>query len=213
MEGDVPDHRHLMYWCSHFNPLPPHGGRLLSAVFMTILSVFQSTPSAWRETFFLAFMLSPLVSFQSTPSAWRETAYSRPYRFLIAISIHSLRMEGDVDSATGSTNKDDFNPLPPHGGRRHAQHIPIRGYNFNPLPPHGGRPLYQVPVFTEPSISIHSLRMEGDRWNEKQSHDAVLFQSTPSAWRETLQRPALQCCGKHFNPLPPHGGRPCFFLT
>ena len=35
------------------------------------------------------------------------------------------------------------------------------------------------------SISIHSLRMEGDRWDTK--HTAVIFrfQSTPSAWRET----------------------------
>ena len=34
-------------------------------------------------------------------------------------------------------------------------------------------------------ISIHSLRMEGDAMRETQGVEAVKFQSTPSAWRET----------------------------
>ena len=33
------------------------------------------------------------------------------------------------------------------------------------------------------------------------------FQSTPSAWRETLYHRSVFFCGKYFNPLPPHGGR------
>ena len=145
--------------------------------------------------------------FQSTPSAWRETTVSlEPYRRTAY-----------------------FNPLPPHGGRR----ISIRS---------------ECKFF---SISIHSLRMEGDRnieqqeresklfqstpsaWRETQSaamrsrvspfqstpsawretlltlsrDDAFLFQSTPSAWRETICicQPDAGCL--HFNPLPPHGGR------
>ena len=33
---------------------------------------------------------------------------------------------------------------------------------FNPLPPHGGRPLLRKIQSNIRSISIHSLRMEGD---------------------------------------------------
>ena len=79
--------------------------------------------------------------------------------------------------------------------------------NFNPLPPHGGRPYFRK----------RPLR------NQQ-------FQSTPSAWRETIMYfvskmeklisiHSLRMEGDHifesvlceisnFNPLPPHGGRP-----
>ena len=33
--------------------------------------------------------------FQSTPSAWRETSNQKQHAFHFRISIHSLRMEGD----------------------------------------------------------------------------------------------------------------------
>ena len=38
----------------------------------------------------------PPVTFQSTPSAWRETPVSGLYDAFYGISIHSLRMEGDL---------------------------------------------------------------------------------------------------------------------
>ena len=34
--------------------------------------------------------------FQSTPSAWRETVIARSFCAAECISIHSLRMEGDI---------------------------------------------------------------------------------------------------------------------
>ena len=56
----------------HFNPLPPYGGRLVSRAIVTYCRIFQSTPSVWRET-----RNSPEYRtawlFQSTPSVWRET--------------------------------------------------------------------------------------------------------------------------------------------
>ena len=61
--------------------------------------------------------------------------------------------------------------------------------NFNPLPPHGGRPRKTA-----------------------RSVVAEIFQSTPSAWRET--RTSIECIDamRDFNPLPPHGGRQrCYF--
>ena len=146
------------------------------------------------------------------------------------ISIHSLRVEGDWYAFVRLfVSGLHFNPLPPCGGR------PIRNLHsmifltfqstpsvwretttaygelpvitdFNPLPPCGGRPLFasiRVPHFvfqSTPSvwretalpkhrerrrpISIHSLRVEGDQM--------FSFGSQPI---------------KHFNPLPPCGGR------
>ena len=148
----------------------------------------------------------------------------------ISISIHSLRMEGDL-------------PV--------ASFLLLFGY-FNPLPPHGGRLKGEYSFFAFPEISIHSLRMEGDTfvtllsifqksfqstpsaWREtsfsiKLSSDlifqstpsawretarqqihaflAVQFQSTPSAWRETWPPHMCRVVLPYFNPLPPHGGR------
>ena len=126
------------------------------------------------------------------------------------ISIHSLRMEGD---------------------------------------------LYPYGYSDASDISIHSLRMEGDIYNFDNVFCVELFQSTPSAWRETwcyrkvdkgrhgrvisihslrmegdrqrqrlyllhvISIHSLRMEGDgvanvsvkvilHFNPLPPHGGRP-----
>ena len=153
---------------------------------LTVLPVFQSTPSAWRETD----ILNPKVynnTFQSTPSAWRETD----------------RMLGFAEPTL------DFNPLPPHGGRLFHCHRYYHPQYFNPLPPHGGRPplsseLFEqskfqstpsawrettTPIYTYhvQTISIHSLRMEGDTFSIILLFPAFVFQSTPSAWRETAK--------------------------
>ena len=58
-------------------------------------------------------------------------------------------------------------------------------------------------------ISIHSLRMEGDCLHLLQvCRKWKEFQSTPSAWRETQSDRPYDGCRVYFNPLPPHGGRP-----
>ena len=81
---------------SHFNPLPPHGGRQKSGATRLQYEKFQSTPSAWRETADPAEEIPAENQFQSTPSAWRETFRPLSGRQPYAISIHSLRMEGDL---------------------------------------------------------------------------------------------------------------------
>ena len=150
MEGD-PDTTTEVQTTEYFNPLPPHGGRQTNHYSETLTSPFQSTPSAWRET----------------SSDWMSRR--RP-----DISIHSLRMEGDVVSVAVSGKPLYFNPLPPHGGRQKTSRHPARESHFNPLPPHGGRRqvLAAVCLFQDivmrvgfgysAFISIHSLRMEGD---------------------------------------------------
>ena len=64
--------------------------------YLSILKlVFQSTPSVWRETIYIIHHLRTVV-FQSTPSVWRETENSVDETGRQHISIHSLRMEGDI---------------------------------------------------------------------------------------------------------------------
>ena len=57
------------------------------------------------------------------------------------------------------------------------------------------------------AISIHSLRMEGDDSELDELSSRLLFQSTPSAWRETYRGFPIRPPKLYFNPLPPHGGR------
>ena len=147
---------------SNFNPLPPHGGRPDFSQCLQHCSRFQSTPSAWRETLLpilshlLKMYFNPLPPHGGRPvngTAGNHRLYFNPlpphggrpvhldiYRFVVDISIHSLRMEGDCIPISRILQTCHFNPLPPHGGRRRI----LSGGNvmshFNPLPPHGGRP-------------------------------------------------------------------------
>ena len=72
----------------------------------------------------------------------------------------------------------------------------IRSGNFNPLPPHGGRQALNIGFPQCSHISIHSLRMEGDAGYSYSTFSVFLFQSTPSAWRETIhvKRYRLRVC-------------------
>ena len=86
----------VLFFNLYFNPLPPYGGRLSFASQISTWKLFQSTPSVWRETIGRWSTRNGADKFQSTPSVWRET---KIYTFHVAaplISIHSLRMEGDV---------------------------------------------------------------------------------------------------------------------
>ena len=102
----------------------------------------------------------------------------------IIISIHSLRMEGDLYPYGYSDASDiSIHSLRMEGDTAYPDQT-NQGYNFNPLPPHGGRPEPNLKLVTVP-ISIHSLRMEGD---------------SPIVTN-------IRNISIHFNPLPPHGGR------
>ena len=103
-----------------------------------------------------------------------------------AISIHSLRVEGDVP-VVGILQFGLRFQSTPSVWRETSVLVFLRSYagNFNPLPPCGGRPpRHDPPVITMP------------------------FQSTPSVWRETSVLVFLRSYAGNFNPLPPCGGRP-----
>ena len=72
MEGDV-KREHLTNAVTDFYPRPPDGGRRIGHFDRLAIGEFLSTPSGWRATFF----------------SFRKTAPR-------VISIHALRMEGDV---------------------------------------------------------------------------------------------------------------------
>ena len=164
-------------------------------------------------------------SFQSTPSAWRETYWITFPQLMQTISIHSLRMEGDHPDIPGAEDTRYFNPLPPHGGRpvirsfhddtvcisihslRMEGDWSVRAFapspvHFNPLPPHGGRRCRKSSLFKDFFISIHSLRMEGDAISSDPIAATMSFQSTPSAWRETRKNMATYRATELFQSTP-----------
>ena len=124
-----------------------------------------------------------------------------------SISIHSLRMEGDRKAEWRHGRRHHFNPLPPYGGRRlYAAVCTGKSRYFNPLPPYGGRPVRHAVDLGQQEISIHSLRMEGDKtavhfgWAFRHFNPLPPYGGRPPEIR--------QCAAaEHFNPLPPYGGR------
>ena len=145
MEGDQGIRHFRKRRSEHFNPLPPHGGRLTTAGVLT-----------WQQ------------KFQSTPSAWRETATGAALGRMLWISIHSLRMEGDLEIPDS----------------------PIMGnVVFQSTPSAWRETQYKLVASYYCGISIHSLRMEGDCVSQDLYSPRISFQSTPSAWRETTTPP------------------------
>ena len=95
-------------------------------------------------------------------------------------------MEGDtILTRTAATNI-YFNPLPPHGGR--LMHVFLSLLlvliSIHSLRMEGDMASDRFKIAK--AISIHSLRMEGDYSDFPDHYSLFLFQSTPSAWRETL---------------------------
>ena len=195
---------------TYFNPLPPHGGRLHTGVNFVDCFLFQSTPSAWRETCYFLYLLYHAEHFNPLPPhggrQWRKCTSV----YGCGISIHSLRMEGDLERRQKRTGVRYFNPLPPHGGRQVICVSVIIVFLFQSTPSAWRETCYNTLKKSIQGISIHSLRMEGDLFSIVLSkspncisihslrmegdvavqigHAAVSlsFQSTPSAWRETF---------------------------
>ena len=113
----------------------------------------------------ISFILFTILSFQSTPSAWRETSI----------------LPG------GWKAMNHFNPLPPHGGRQITSIDGNGAGSFQSTPSAWRETRFSYTQAGWHVISIHSLRMEGDRRTGKPNADRI-----------------------YFNPLPPHGGRLCF---
>ena len=137
----------------------------------------------WRET--RSTPQSPHKSrFQSTPSVWRETP----------VFVHK------------NCNPVNFNPLPPCGGRLEKAGQEKAGQEFQSTPSVWRETQCAAAALHTGTISIHSLRVEGDG-NPQFAGEDPGFQSTPSVWRETADGRGGGSGEYHFNPLPPCGGR------
>ncbi len=123
------------------------------------------------------------------------------------ISIHSLRVEGDQNTMIKCQSLCHFNPLPPCGGRRMLlrQIVIWCSISIHSLRVEGDQDV--VDAIVASVISIHSLRVEGDVFCPPIIVLIVLFQSTPSVWRETRASLTVSLNWRYFNPLPPCGGR------
>ena len=186
MEGDTNDFFYLYHIEKYFYPRPPGGGRRAISrspsypLFISIHALrvegdyrvqpttlmytqFLSTPSGWRATFTTCRPKTNSPLFLSTPSGWRATQEM----------AKKLRVSRD------------FYPRPPGGGRRISGSDSSQLFNFYPRPPGGGRRSRRAAVrqrvvfLSTPSgwratvkakekcpglrISIHALRVEGDR--------------------------------------------------
>ena len=124
----------------YFNPLPPHGGRLCvnpSPVQEVTISIHSLHTEGDLRGNRHKFQHLP---FQSTPSTRRETDAACVVGLNKYISIHSLHTEGDFQYAHGKYTQTVFQSTP--STRRETSGIltmTIPDCNFNPHPPHGGR--------------------------------------------------------------------------
>ena len=120
-----------------------------------------------------------------TPFRWRETKVDYIVQHRIGISIHALRVEGDIHGILLFEQTADFYPRPPGGGRHVTlltnstlsiflstpsgwratslhRRCRTKAPNFYPRPPGGGRLTELFGPCGIGWISIHALRVEGD---------------------------------------------------
>ena len=124
---------------------------------------FLSTPSGWRATSAKWGNAKAVDKFLSTPSGWRATPANSRGGVQRPISIHALRVEGDVYNLYWDGDV----------------------ANFYPRPPGGGRPLYYLSNMLDMTISIHALRVEGDHLPLSFLHTVLYFYPRPPGWRAT----------------------------
>ena len=156
---------------------------------------FQSTPSAWRETVVHDDTVHvPLISIHSL--RMEGDLFMLTVSPPLYISIHSLRMEGDILLFCSPRHRGHFNPLPPHGGRLVTEKIQLIGMIIS-----------SVWSVLRKIISIHSLRMEGDSVRHIITNFLCYFNPLPPHGGRLRTVSLHSGINRHFNPLPPHGGR------
>ena len=104
----------------HFNPLPPHGGRLNDVVTLIdriYISIHSLRMEGDQATFYFSWRFCISIHSLRMEGDIVRCFFHDGRNF---ISIHSLRMEGDALSYDDRISNLHFNPLPPHGGRQTA---------------------------------------------------------------------------------------------
>ncbi len=251
--GGRPDKRRPRCLSATFLSTPSGWRATLSDTAKVKNDKFLSTPSGWRATTFRAAQ-GPRTPISIHALRVEGDGMTDSFALSAWISIHALRVEGDRRFCLSTRHPHHFYPRPPGGGRQvHRFRILPRirflstpsGWrattkptawkssvsHFYPRPPGGGRrkKVQQMSKFT--TISIHALRVEGDRCPDVPKGLCLLFLSTPSGWRATIQaatagtrispflstpsgwRATFRCKAirsklQNFYPRPPGGGRP-----
>ena len=219
----------------NFNPLPPCGGRqsgtlaLLSDIPISIHSLrvegdlllrfrydkfkrFQSTPSVWRETADAEQDNGNSQNFNPLPPCGgRRTLSGFKFPFAI-ISIHSLRVEGDLGKCRVTEMLSiSIHSLRVEGDLMQSKTTAILKISIHSLRVEGDAARLDVPG--RQSISIHSLRVEGDtHWLNVRDGKTDFNPLPPCGGRHRIDMPTASMAG-HFNPLPPCGGRPAHVLS
>ena len=151
---------------------------------MRTSTIFLSTPSGWRATVDGGSNQGHNNHFYPRPPGGGRPETNAASSASDAISIHALRVEGDLGATTQNTFKfisihalrvegdrgvvgqairiRNFYPRPPGGGRQSKLLIAWRAFNFYPRPPGGGRHGLLYGKYLIHEISIHALRVEGD---------------------------------------------------
>ena len=215
----------------HFNPLPPRGGRRRAGQQKHRGKPFQPTPSSRRETRPFPRRGRDGEDFNPLPprggrheQAGRARRDRRDFNPLPPRGGRRFRAFRPARAAV-------FQPTPSSRRETRGPGADARGRirHFNPLPPRGGRRQPRRRHRRPRHISTHSLLAEGDLDNHNREDAKMAFQPTPSSRRETvdgeqvalpleISTHSLLAEGdadldaplphkRHFNPLPPRGGR------
>ena len=172
------------------------------------MAIFLSTPSGWRATTVTPVTVGVFGIFLSTPSGWRATIkrrFCRPWQHdFYPRPPGGGRLRFACAAVFACT---DFYPRPPGGGRQTKVVIPPNKRNdFYPRPPGGGRLAVIRHLIGFHWISIHALRVEGDRHAlHSASSPLDFYPRPPGGGRLFPLGSAFQ--GLYFYPRPPGGGR------
>ena len=193
----------------YFYPRPPGGGRLNNVSQIKAQYIFLSTPSGWRATT-PCHACFQFPVFLSTPSGWRATDPGRFPRHDRGISIHALRVEGDLRNVIAFRPKLHFYPRPPGGGRLSRYRMQANTDASFLSTPSGWRATYTGRNGGDAyfSISIHALRVEGDSTGKYQNNKIGYFYPRPPGGGRQRAPGHLRSFARHFYPRPPGGGRP-----
>ena len=190
VEGDPPDVRGCRWWL-HFYPRPPGGRRHEYCV---------ENVSA--------------VEFLSTPSGWKATSAFRSHQAHIRISIHALRVEGDGCSMCGfgiqleflstpsgwkatvfpaaTASADQFLSTPSGWKATGSQGRRGREAEFLSTPSGWKATAVLAELAAAVAISIHALRVEGDKRVQIDCRKIHKFLSTPSGWKATIDHVQIE---------------------
>ena len=170
--------------CISIHALRVEGDRGADKVVPSV-AIFLSTPSGWRATSPRTGGRGCSVYFYPRPPGGGRRAYGFVHRGRVFHFYPRPPGGGRLEARRKDLEQAEFLSTP-SGWRatRRPARSPRRLSNFYPRPPGGGRPEVVLPIVTTITISIHALRVEGDK-----------IQHRPAG------------AGRNFYPRPPGGGR------